>query len=210
MKSFVLGIALSVFCSAPLFAADPPPKGFDDPKSLEKIMAGEIVKTQVIDTKMETKVILRAFCNKSSTDAFIDVAINHGKYPVMFPEIQDAKTTATNAEKTQYDWWADMLVKQGFISFHVHPEGVQKITRAKDATSEATIENTLKNYADLVEVGQQNTRLIPFENGVLVEDTVYVKVKTTGGQAGLIKTKMVEQFTRFLAGFRKEIGGDKP
>lgn len=208
MKSFYSTLGLALFLSAVSLADTP--KGFEDPAMLEKIMKGTIVKTTVVDTKMESKIVLKAYSNKTSTDAYIDLAINHAKYPALFPEFQDAKTTKVSEDKTEYNYWSDLIIQHGFLSLHVNPEGVQKITRAKETAGEAFVEHTLTNYKDLIEVGSQNTRLVPYDNGILIEDTVYVKVKQSGGQATMIKQKMVEQFTRFIQGFRKELGGDKP
>ncbi len=203
--SSVLGLAL-FFCA--LSSAADAPKGFEDPALLEKVMKGEVVKTTVLENKLETKVILRAYSNKTSTDAYMDLAVNHAKYAALFDEIQDAKTVSVDKDRTTYDWWIDRIVGSGFLSFHVYPEGTQILTRAKDATSEATIENRMKNYKDQVVVGVQNTRLIPYENGILIEDTVYVKV-VESAKGEMIKSEIVKQFTRFLEVFRAELGGNR-
>lgn len=197
----------SLFLSALAFGADAP-KGFNDPALLAKLMKGEIVKTTLTENKLETKVVLRAFSNKTSTDAYIDLAVNHAKYPALFEEIQDAKTVSVDKDRMTYDWWMDRIVGSGFLSFHVYIEGTQKLTRAKEASGEAFVENKMKNYKEYVQLGTQNTRLVPYEGGILIEDTIYVKV-VEGAQGELIKGEMVKQFTRFLEVFRKDLGGDR-
>jgi hypothetical protein len=102
-----------------------------------------------------------------------------------------------------------MLVEYGIFTFDVYPEGTHKAFPAKDTKSEAKLVNEITNYKDMMKKAVETTRMIPYQTGFLMEDTVEVELVKQSAQGGVIKKKLVDQFKSFLTGFRKELGGDK-
>ncbi len=199
-------IALIAVVSTAL-AAEPPP-GFEEHGVLEKVKAGEIVKTEVVATKKEFKSVFRAFFKKTSPDAYTALATNHPKYPQLFSDIKEAKTVNANAEGTEFDYWLHVVLKVGIFTQHVYPEGHQSYKRAVDEKSEATIVHNITNYKEYLESAVETTRLIPYEDGMLLHDTVHIKLLKDNAQSTMIKNKLNEQFERFISTFRKELQGD--
>lgn len=199
-------LALAVFSlfSNHTFAADIPP-GFEAPGLIDRLLAGEIVLEEKVNNKFDYQAYQRAFAPKASAEAYIKIAINHAAYPNYFKEVQSAKTTAQNADLTEIDYWADVIFKSGIFSYHLYPTGKQLITYAKDAVSESKIDNKITNYPDRIKVGQQITRLVPYEGGILIEDFVDVKVEPNQTGATTVKTEVTKHITRFMPAFRKAL-----
>lgn len=201
-----LFVFLFAVASIGAFAADPP-KGFEDPALLAKVMSGKIVDQVQIDTKTEYKVVLRAYFAKTSPEAYAGIATNHPKYPSMFEEIQSAETTKVNAQRTDFEYKMTVLVQYGPFQLQVHPTGRQVFTPGADPRAEGAVAHNITNYQDVLEIASQGTRLIPYDNGMLVEDSIHVKVRKDypPAQAAAIKTQLKKTFTRFLEVFRREL-----
>ncbi len=193
--------ALFLVLSTSVYAADKP-AGFENAAIYDAVMAGEIHESTVVDTKKESRRIFRAFFPKTSPEAFSDLATNHAKFPEMFPEILEGRTTKVNADRTEFESWMKVHVKVGPFSKTLYPEARQKIKRGADAISEWTMESELLNQKDSVEFVRGKSRLIPWEGGILIYlDSHFLLLQQAG--LGMIKKKMMEQERRELEAFRK-------
>ena len=191
-------VALSAF--ARVSAAAIP--GFEDPKVLEKVMKGEIVTEEVTQTKKDFRTVFRLYVPKADTVAWTNVVTDHAKYPSMISQVKSAETTKVNAEKTEYEYKMELLVKVGPFSQKIYPEGRQNVTPAKDAVSEAVVVNTITNYQDMIAKNSETTRLIPYEGGILVHDDINFTLVKENGQSKLIAKELNKNAKSMLEAFR--------
>jgi len=206
MKALGLLGSLNFLLSLSALAMDPP-TGFD-PDTLARVMKGEIVVKELVNTKVEFREVARAYFNKVSTEAYHQLATNHKKYPSMFSEVKDAKTLKVDDKRTMYDYWLHLVIQYGPYTIPVYPEGTQVVTPAKDPTSEAYVRNVITNYTDTLDFAVQKTRLIPYQTGILVEEDIHVKVKSEVTGGNIVKKELHKFYTRWVNTFRKELGGD--
>jgi len=202
---FLLGL-MSVLSSW-VMAADFP-KGFEKPGLIEKLKAGEVVYEEVKSTQTAYTGIHRAYFYKVSPEAYVAEVTQHKKYPDHFTEILQGETTKIEKDHS-WNYWLEMVVKVGIFSFKVYPELHHVFTPGKDAISEAVLLNELTNYGEHVKTATQTSRLIPYEGGMLIEDTINVEVKTANSQSGTIKKQVKDFFGKYIKVFRKVLKGDK-
>lgn len=207
MKTMLGLMAYSVLFLSQVTLADPI-QGFEDPNALAKIMNGEILVTDAVETKVEFRSFVRAYFNKVSPDAYIDVLTNHEMWSELIPEVKEGKTTNVNADKTVFDWWLHMKIKYGFLTFNVYPEGQQTVYRAVDTKSEAKVRNVITSHQDYIKEATQTTRLIPYQNGFLVEDNIHVVIHKPSNQADTIKKELKKTFVNLIGSIREELQGD--
>lgn len=198
---------LIFLCICGVTLAADPPKGFEDPALLAKVLNGQLVIEEKTSTAIEFRSVAKAFFKKVSTDSYVDLAINHMKYPDLFEEIKAGETLEISADKKTYRYRLDLFVEQGFLSLHLYPEGIQKIFRAPDTHSEARVENTITNYKEQINFANQVTRLIPYENGILVEDDVHFRLQKETPSSKIIKLKLREFFTKYVSRMRQALQG---
>ena len=204
-------LAVALLCLAASVtpaSADTVP-GFEDQAVYNDVMKGTIRVEEVLANNVESTFVIRSFFTKTSPDLYVDVATNHKEYPAWFTEIKEAKTTWVNAERTEWTYWMHMVVKVLFFTEHVYQEGRQVYARPADAISEGLLTHTVNNYADTIKTMVERTRLIPHNDGILVHDYInYVLVKPNSN-ANLIRTKLKEQFVRFMKAYRKAATGTR-
>lgn len=203
----LLGLVFGLILTGNRLLADAP-AGFQDPNLLKAVMEGKIVRQDVVNSKLEYRTVLRSFFRKVSPEAYASLAVNYEKYPALFSEIKEARMTSANAERTVFTYWADMLVKVGFFSTHVYPEGRHTIYPAPDTKSEARIVHEIINYQEDLEKAVQTARLIPYQDGILVEDDVHVKLRKDSIYSGAVKEKISGQMMRMTETFRRELKGN--
>jgi len=208
MKALILSVFAFAFAMSSITFAGETPKGFEDAKLLGRVMNGEIVFTPIKDTAIEFRGYVRSFFNKVSTDAYIDLATNHARYPELFNEIKDVKSIGSNAAKTEFDYRATLMVSVGPFTQPVYPQLHQIIARATETLGEAHLAQTITNYADMIAKSLHKTRLIPYEGGILVEDEVSFTLAKSVLGAGTVKNKLKEFFNRYSKVFRKALSGD--
>ncbi len=211
MKASRFYLALFVgnfICLGNAWAADPPP-GFTDPTVLSNVLAGNIDTQVVTNTNLEQHVFLRAQFKKGSPDAYRDVATNYEGFPDILPEVESGTTVDVNSDRTQFDYKLDVVFQEGPFPFHVYPAGHETYTPAADATSEGKFLNVVTNYQDTFKMAQESTRLIPWQDTMLVEDEVHVILVKDGATAGEVKKQLVNEFTRMLTAFRDKLEGNK-
>lgn len=183
------------------------PVGFEDPALLAKVMEGKIVMEDKVDTKVEFRTVAKAFFNRTAPEAYAALATNHPKYADLFTEVKKGETLKVSTDKTEFDYKLHLVFKVGPFSQDVYPEGHQKVTFGADATAEGRIDNEILNYKEEIKSATQVTRLIPYENGILVEDDVHVVLVKPSSQSGMIKKKLKEFFGQYVSTFRKELQG---
>lgn len=201
-----LGVVLSLL-STGLMAKSEPPPGFEDPTLYNTVMGGKIVFVDKLDTKVSFESVGKAFFPHTSPEAYAALAVNHGKYPQMFDNIKEGVTTKISDNHLEYDYRLKLLVQVGFITQEATPEGHQILVPGADAISEYRILNTITNYQDEIKKATQVTRIIPHDNGVLVEDDVFVEMVKPGTQTNIMKKKLKEFFSKYIVAFRKELTG---
>jgi len=181
--------------------------GFEDAKVLADVMSGKIKVEQVSGSDIESTFIIRGFFPKGTPDAYVDVATNHKQYPVWFSEIKEAKTLTANPERTEWTYMMDLVVKYLFITEHVKPEGKQVYDRPTDAISEGVVTHTIQNYSDVLKDMVEKTRLIPYEDGILVHDYIHYTLNKPTSFAETVRKKLKEQFVRFMTVYRTQVSG---
>lgn len=189
------------------FALAGEPDGFQDPAVLEKVLAGDIVQTQVINTETEFRTVIRSYFHKVSPEAFVALATNHAKFPDLFEEIKEAKTLKVNADATQWDYQLKVTIPVGPFSQTVTPEVHQVLLPAADAASETRMTQKITNYKEMIRYSSQVTRLIPYKGGMLVLDDVHFVLTKDAAQGGVLKKKLQSLFNRYTQTFREELGG---
>jgi len=200
-----LGIGL--FLCSSLMAGQEPPPGFEDPSLYTNVMGGKIVFVDKLDTKVAFQTVGKAFFPHTSPEAYAALAVNHPKYSSMFENVKEGKTIKVSDNKLEYDYALKLLVQVGFITQEATPEGHQILIPGADAISEYRIQNVITNYQDEIKKATQVTRIIPHDNGVLVEDDVYVEMHKAGAQTNIMKKKLKEFFSKYIVAFRKELTG---
>lgn len=202
----ILGFLVLVFISQTLFAAAKPPIGFEDASIFNKVIAGDIVKIVEKDTTKEYVLRIRAFFkkNKAVLDSsdLIKLVTNHKKYEELFPEeIKRASTLSTSTDKKNFKY---LLIFNG-TGLSVRVEGEQKIEYAKDATSEAFIHNDINSFKNLFKSVTEKTRIIPYDDGLLIEDVIEMQIISPGIVANKVKTKLTDNLNKFVSKFREEL-----
>lgn len=204
MRVFRRVLAFAVLAYLPIANADVPP-GFEKPGLMDKIMKGQIVLDEQINASVEFKDVFRAYFNKVTPDAYAALAVNYPKYPDLIDMIQEAKQTSVNADHTVYTYWLHMDVAIGPFHQQIYPEG--RHTLKINANGESTILNEITNYQDYIETATETTRLIPYQNGMLVEDTVYAKLRKSNSMAGMVKKQLQKLFSNYISAFRDTLQG---
>lgn len=201
---FILAVSMFLAVSR-ISSAERDPEGFD-PETLAKVLSGKIVQQQVISTPVELRTMIRAYFDRVSGYAYIQLATDHPKWAQLFPGVKEGKTTFVNEIKTYFEYELSLVVKYGPYTIPLYPKGKQTVTYAPDAVSESKILNELTNYKDYIEFLVQKTRLIPYQTGILIEDDVHLKVKNQVPAA--VKSELAEFFNRYVETFRKALGGE--
>ena len=213
MKREMKRPALGLLCllvaafAAPSFA-DNPPQGFTDPTLLQQVMSGQIVTQTISDTQYEANFIVRSFWDKVTTDRYQDAVVDYPHYPDVFEAVQEGDLVSVNADKTEYDYKLDILEQVGPISEDFYPTGHHSLVRLQKGVAEAHLNNTLTNYKDVLPTATQSIRLIPWQTGMLVEDTINLQANPQATGAALVKQRMEDFFQSYTANFRKALNGE--
>jgi hypothetical protein len=181
-----------------LFAAEPP-AGFDA-ALLKRVMKGEIVLEQKIDTAREMKSVFRAFVPGASPEAYQKVVLNYEKYPSIFSDVLQAQTRNTTPDSASY--WIQLQVRVALFQREIELEGVHAIWYPKDAQSEGALLNTITNQEEYLEFATAYSRLIPWEGGTLIEDTVHLKLQPSVSFGSMLKKQVLQLFRKYIEGFR--------
>lgn len=196
-------LAFAVFASLSMAV----PAGFEDPALYEKVMGGQIVRTSLIDTKIETKMVIRAYFDKVSTDAFFNLVTNYPKYPSLFEEVTAGRLKSTENEKSILNYELDLDVQVGLMHFNETAVCRHEWKPGADQQSESVLQNRLNNFQEYVQFTTQSTRVIPWENGILIEDTVHLKLKKADMAGNMAKKKLVEFLGKYLVALKAELQG---
>lgn len=180
------------------------PSGFTE-AVLEQVMAGKIVPDVKKDTTNEFHAFHRAFYKGVTVDSYIKLAINHPKYASLFEEVEDARTLEANTALTLLTYAMDLKIKVGFISFFLNGKGRHTVKYPETAEGEGQVHNELLNYKDKVKLLTQNIRLVPYEDGILVEQEIDLEMQPDASSKETIKNYLKNFLTRFMSTFRAEL-----
>ena len=189
------------------------PKGFEKPGFIEELKTGKVIMETPVSSSTELIQIVRAYFKSVNTEHYIELAINHEKYGLMFkdgsPRIKSASTVNVNPEKTEYEY-ALLVEADGPLNsvFEVKATGKQTVFRAESELLESKIENILTSHKDKFIRATQDTRIIPFEDGLLVEDRFQIILKQISSTTTILKKQLGVLFSRFPDAFRKELGAE--
>jgi hypothetical protein len=199
-----IGISLFIFANSLAIGA---PAGFTDAKLLKKIMNGSIVVTTVNDSSTEYRTYVRAFFDKVSPDAYVDLYTSHKDWIGLLPELKDAKTVSANADRTQFEYSLYLKVRYFGLPFDVYPEGRQTVTRGADALSEWKVHNLITNYQSDIKLGEEHLRLIPYQGGILVENEVHVAIHQSTIVSRVVKGELQKKFVTLVGKIRTRLTG---
>ena len=180
----------------------------NDPAEIQKLLQGTIIQKDTINTKKEFQTITKAFFKQVSADAYAALAVNYAVYPTMFEEVTEGKTIKSNHDQTEHDYWLHLVIYAGPFTEHIYPEGHHTIVRPIDGTSEGKVLNQLTNYPEYIDVATQQTRLVPYQGGILVEDDVHILMKDETVYSKLVKNKLKEFFGKYTAKMRIALHGE--
>lgn len=180
------------------------PEGFTE-TVLEQVATGKIVAEVRKDTEDEFHAFHRAYYHKVSPDSFLKLAINHPKYAALFEEVEDARTLESNSDLTELTYAMDLKIKVGFISFFLNGKGRHTVSYPETAEDEGQVFNELLNYKDKVLKLTQNIRLVPYKEGMLVEQELVLKMHPDASSKKTIKDYLKKFLTRYLNTFRTEL-----
>lgn len=194
-------------CALPLFAANPP-AGFEDAALLKDVMAGKIILKDLVDSNIEFKTVAKAYFYRVTPDHYLGLAVDHPRYSKLFEEVKEGKTTKVSDDKSVFDYWLHLSINVGIFDYDAYPEGRQRLFVADETNPEFRIANEITNYKDQLKFATQNTRLIPWEDGFLVEDTVNAVLVKPSSFSGMIKKELKKFFSKYVTTFRKELKAD--
>lgn len=207
MKQGLFGVVFGFLFSTVVFAGDPP-KGFEDAAALEQMLAGKVFITTLKDTATEQHTVIRSFFKKVSPEAYVGLATDHVQYPRLFPQdIRAAKTLKVNDAKTEFDYMLRIVTKIGPLEKKFDATLHQVVTPAPDAISETKVFQSVTNYKDMILSSAHSTRLIPWEDGLLVEDDIQYLIDKSATTGGALKKKLNAVFNSYTTIFRKELKG---
>ncbi len=206
MKKIALVLFPIALCTLTYLRGELPggPAGFDA-ETLEKVLQGKTVIKNVINTKLELHSYIRAFFDDVIAQEYVELATDHPKFPTLFPEVKEGRTTYVNESKTQFEYALSMVIEYGIYLIPFNPTGIQKIKHGQDSVSESTIENEVTNYKERFEFIRQNTRLIPFQTGILIEEDVHMKMKKQ--IPDFVKEELAKFYIRYVETFRTALQG---
>jgi hypothetical protein len=169
---------LPVFLISSSLLATAVPPGFEKPGLIDHLLDMQIVPEEVVNTKIEMKVILRSYFKKITASTYIDFVKDHARYSELSTKIEKGYTLAKALPKNEFNYVLDIVYRiVGMKPKTYRPLLHQKIMPATDASGESMVVNTIKNYPADLAFGYLTTRLIPYEGGLLCEDTIHFKGK---------------------------------
>jgi hypothetical protein len=204
-RRFALFIA---FAYLPVARANGVPPGFDAPGLMDRLMNGEIVLDETVNTGTEFEDFFRAYFDKTTPEAYGAIVTDYEKYPQLFDDMKDAKTTSVNADHTVFTYALTMDVTVGPFNETIYPEGKETLNLTPDANGESHITNAITNYQDYLNYATETLRLIPYKTGMLVEDDVHVSIKKQSAVSGMVKAQLQKQFQSYLTIFRTQLSGN--
>lgn len=178
------------------------PVGFEDPALLARVMKGEIVYTTLVDTKLETKAVVKAYFAGVEPSEYYALTFDYGGYPKIFDEVKHGKLVKADYAAGTYDYQLEVETKVGLITMQDTALGRHTAKPAADPAQESLLHNQLLNFEEYVKSGLQNVRLIPYQGGILVEDTVHFQMKKSDMQTQMAKKKLVEFFSSYTRKIR--------
>lgn len=202
-KPLAFVLCLLVLASS-MTLADPP-EGFEDPGLLAKVLNGDIVIEDIVDIPLEFRSYGRSYFDGVSSEAFVEGITDHARWPDLIGEVKEAKTTKINADQTEFDFWAHMIVNYLFFTYEFYPEGRQTISPAPDILSETKIYSVITNYQEEYKMLEMDTRLIPYETGILVEDDIHIVLVEESLYSDIAKKEAKKKYLELMTNLRKDL-----
>lgn len=187
------------------------PTGFEQPGILETLKTGKTVIETPVSTATELVQVTKAYFKDTKAEDYVHLVTNHKKYELMFkdgsPRIMKADTLSVNKEKTEYQYKLLVVVDGPFgVIYEFEPQGRQLVLDDLHSSGETKIDNTLTNYKEQLTHASQTTRIIPYDEGLLIEDRLHIILKQQTQSSAAMKKQLGILSARFLEAFRKELG----
>lgn len=143
-----------------------------EPEVLDRVLAGEIVADNLVTSNHEFRQRFRAYFPKGTPEAFVKLVTNHAAFPSWIPEVKKAETTGTDADGLGWRYHAEIFIDMGIVQQTVTPEGYQRLTPPAAPGDDTLLRNQITNYTDQLQSGEERSRLIPYQSGFLLDETI--------------------------------------
>lgn len=183
------------------------PDGFREPHIRNTIFSRLVHVTKEIDTNQEGKFVFRTYFPNTTVNKFLAPAFDYENYPKYFPCVTKGEELAANTDRSELEYQLEIKVSVKILGKDVHikpihPHGRHRIVREGNET---ILHNEILNTESDFEFITQKMRIIPYGNGVLVEDTVHAKTKKSSMMAGLVKKLLIKQLSAIAEGYRAHL-----
>lgn len=174
MRAFNL-IAIAFLFSSSLFATVP--SGFDDPGLIAKLKKGDIVQKEITSTAKEIKVLYRAFFKGITAEDYAKKLEQHDDYKTFMSDVKDSKRLNTYATGRKYEYTITMESATPIGNRTFEPIFDQDIQVATNPDDESFVTDMVTNYTSDLRSAGFDTRLVPYDGGLLLAHTVHMHLK---------------------------------
>lgn len=171
-------LSASQLLSTTAFAATPP-SGFDEPGLVDQLQKGKVVQKDVVNTARELKVLYRSFFKGISVDDYIAIIIDHDNYSKYLSDVKASKRLKEIDAGKHYEYELTISTRTPLGKMDFDPVLDQVINKGATATDESTITDTVTNYTKDIKGGGYETRIVPYNGGLLIAHTNYLSLKST-------------------------------
>ncbi len=175
--SVVFAVSVSLFLSTSAAAARPP-TGFDEPGVIDQLMKGKVLQKDLVSTLREIKVQYRSFFKGISVDEYIAKVIDHDNYFKYLSDVKSSKRIKEVVAGKRYEYELEMDVRTPLGNMTLEPVFDQLINKGAAATDETTLTDTVTNYTSDIKGAGYDTRIVPYEDGLLIAHTNYLTLKS--------------------------------
>jgi hypothetical protein len=173
----LLFVGVSQFLSTTGFAATAP-SGFDEPGLMDQLQKGKIVQKDIVNTARELKVLYRSFFKGITVDDYINTVIDHDRYFKYLSDVKDSQRVKEVVANEQYEYKVTLNVSTPLGKMELEPALVQRIAKGATATDETLITDTVTNYEKDIKGAGFDTRIVPYDGGLLIAHTNYLNLKS--------------------------------
>ncbi|GEM_PF-6342293 len=170
-------ISQSQLLSTTALAATPP-SGFDEPGLVDQLQKGKIVQKDIVNTARELKVHYRSFFKGISVDDYIAKVIDHDNYSKYLSDVKSSKRLKEIDAGKHYEYEMTISTRTPLGRMDFDPVLDQVINEGAAATDETTITDTVTNYSKDLKGGGYDSRIVPYDGGLLIAHTNYLSLKS--------------------------------
>lgn len=154
------------------------PSGFDEPGLIDQLQKGKIDQKDIVNTARELKVLYRSFFKGITVDDYINKVIDHDSYYKYLSDVKDSKRLKEVVANKQYEYEVTVNVSTPLGKMKLEPTLEQKIAKGATLTDETTLTDTVTNYEKDIKGAGFDTRIVPYDGGLLIAHTNYLHLKS--------------------------------